>query len=116
MFLTTNRISAIDSAFKGRIDLILPYYNLDKNARKSVWNNFIKRLGPEAAEVGEEDFDVLAEDEINGREIKNTIKTALVLAERKKEPLKLEHLRVVLDIRKRVTAFEQQDEERKAAT
>ena len=114
MFLTTNRISAIDTAFKGRIDLIIPYYDLDEDSRKNVWKNFIKRLGPGAAEVSQEDFDILAKDEINGREIKNSIKTALVLAEDKKEPLRLEHLRVVLDIRKRVTAFERLQKDRKA--
>lgn len=52
---------------------------------------------------------------MNGREIKNSIKTAMVLAERKNGALKLEHLLVVLNIRKRVTTFERLDEERKAA-
>lgn len=50
---------------------------------------------------------------MNGREIKNLIKTAMVLAEHKKEPLKLEHLRIVLGIRKRVTTFDRLPEERK---
>jgi SpoVK/Ycf46/Vps4 family AAA+-type ATPase len=112
MFLTTNRISAIDTAFKGRIDLILPYYDLDEDSRKNVWKNFINRLDPGLTEVSQDDFDVLAKNEMNGREIKNSIKTAMVLAEHKKEPLKLEHLRVVLDIRKRVSTFEQLHEER----
>ena len=114
MFLTTNRIGAIDKAFKGRIDLIIPYYNLNEDSRKSVWENFIKRLGPGVAAVSQGDFDILAKDEMNGREIKNSIKTAMVLAEDKNEPLKLEHLRVVLDIRKRVTTFERLQEDRKA--
>ena len=114
MFLTTNRIGAIDKAFKGRIDLIIPYYNLNEDSRKSVWENFINRLGPGVAAVNQGDFDILAKDEMNGREIKNSIKTAMVLAEDKNEPLKLEHLRVVLDIRKRVTTFERLQEDRKA--
>jgi hypothetical protein len=114
MFLTTNRIGAIGTAFKGRIDLIIPYYDLNEDSRKSVWKNFINRLGPGAAEVSQDDFDILAKNEMNGREIKNSVKTAMVLAEDKKEPLKLEHLRVVLDIRKRVTTFERLQEERKA--
>ncbi|KAF2257758.1 hypothetical protein CC78DRAFT_588022 [Lojkania enalia] len=72
-------------------------------------------LSSEAAEVSGEDFAILAEDEMNGREIKNSIKTALVLAEHEDKPLKLEHLLVVLDIRKRLTTFERPDEERKVA-
>jgi len=115
MFLTTNRINTIDTAFKGRIDLILPYYDLDEDSRKSVWKNFINRLSSGAADVRQDDVDILAKDEMNGREIKNSIKTAMVLAERKKEPLNLGHLRVVLDIRKRVATFELLDEKRKMA-
>ena len=115
MFLTTNRISAIDTAFKGRIDLILPYYDLDKDSRKSVWKNFISRLSPGTAEISHDDYAILAQDEMNGREIKNSIKTAIILADRKKEPVKLEHIRIVLDIRNRVATFNRLEEERKAA-
>ena len=114
MFLTTNRLSAIDTAFRGRIDLIIPYYDLNEDSRKSVWENFIKRLGPGVAAFGQDDYDILAKDEMNGREIKKSIKTAMVLAEDKNEPLKLEHFRVVLNIRKRVTTFERLEEDRKA--
>jgi hypothetical protein len=115
MFLTTNRISAIDTAFKGRIDLILPYYDLDEGSRKSVWRNFISRLGPGAADIGQDDYDILAQNEMNGREIKNSIKTAMILAERKKVPMNLGDIQVVLDIRNRVATFERLEEERKAA-
>jgi len=115
MFMTTNRISVIDTAFKSRIDLILPFYGLDESSRRSVWANFIRHLGSDSANVGDSELDVLAREEMNGREIKNTIKTAMVLAKRKAEPLQLAHLRVVLDIRKRLATFERLDEEAKAA-
>jgi hypothetical protein len=114
-FLITNRISTIDSSLRGRIDLILPYFDLGEDSRKSIWKNIINRLSPGVAEVSQDDFDILAKDEMNGREIKNSIEFAMVLAEHKGEPLKLEHLRVVLDIRKRVSTFELLDKERNAA-
>jgi len=101
MFLTTNRVASMDAAFRSRIDLILPYSDLEEPARRKVWVNFIEKLGPEVASVGEADFDKLAKTPLNGREIKNSIKTALVLANRDM-PLRLKHLDIVLNIRKRV--------------
>ena len=115
MFLTTNRISAIDMAFKGRINLILPYYDLEEDSRKSVWMNFISRLGPGGTEIVHDDYDILAKVEMNGREFKNSIKTAMIQAERKKEPVKLEYIRVVLEIKNRAVTFDRLEEERKAA-
>ncbi|KAI0966031.1 P-loop containing nucleoside triphosphate hydrolase protein [Xylaria arbuscula] len=104
MFLTTNRINAIDPAFKSRLDLILPYYDLDEPSRRKVWVNFVQKLGPEIASISESDFDQLAKAQVNGREIKNLIKTALVLSKRDK-PMRLKHLITVIDIRKRVESL-----------
>ncbi|KAJ3577235.1 hypothetical protein NPX13_g3330 [Xylaria arbuscula] len=104
MFLTTNRITAIDSAFKSRIDLILPYLGLDQASRRRIWANFIGKLAPGVASISDDDLDKLAETPLNGREIKNSIKTALVLADRDR-PLRLKHVEVVLNIHKRVTVL-----------
>ncbi|KAM5349424.1 hypothetical protein ACJ41O_005929 [Fusarium nematophilum] len=101
MFLTTNRFSAIDPAFKSRLDLILPYSDLDEASRRKVWVNFVQKLGPGVASISDEDFDELAKTEMNGREIKNSIKMALVLAKRDK-PLRLKHLTTVVNIHTRV--------------
>ena len=106
MFLTTNRISAIDPAFRSRLDLILPYHDLSEVSRRQVWVNFIQKLGPGIASISESDFDELAKTQLNGREIKNSIKTALVLANHDK-PLRLKHLSVILNIRTRVANLEQ---------
>ncbi|KAI1300822.1 P-loop containing nucleoside triphosphate hydrolase protein [Xylaria venustula] len=104
MFLTTNRINSIDPAFKSRLDLILPYYDLDEPSRRKVWVNFMQKLSPEIASISESDFDQLAKAQVNGREIKNLIKTALVLSKRDK-PMRLKHLITVIDIRKRVESL-----------
>lgn len=101
MFLTTNRMEAIDEAFKSRMDLILRYSPLDMSARRQVWKNFLGLLGPGNHEISETDLDELAESELNGREIKNLIKTAYVLPSRE-QPVEMSHLRIVLNVRKRL--------------
>ncbi|KAK0747335.1 hypothetical protein B0T21DRAFT_446256 [Apiosordaria backusii] len=82
LFLTTNRFSAIDHAFQSRVDLFLPYYDLDSTQRRQVWLNFFKHFGTEKFVVGESDLDRLCELNLNGREIKNMCKTALLLSRR----------------------------------
>ncbi|KAK0667893.1 P-loop containing nucleoside triphosphate hydrolase protein [Cercophora samala] len=82
LFLTTNRFSAIDHAFQSRVDLFLPYYDLDSTQRRQVWLNFFKHFGPDKFVVGETDLDRLCEQNMNGREIKNLCKTALLLSGR----------------------------------
>jgi hypothetical protein len=46
----------------------------------------------------EEDYNVLARHELNGRQIKNTVRTAQALAVNKGEPLSMSHIRQVLDV------------------
>lgn len=99
MFLTTNRITAFDDAFQTRIHLALRYDSLDKTARRMVWSNFLERILPAKVALDmEKDVDQLAELEMNGRMIKNVIKTASSLASRKKEGLGMRHLLQVLKI------------------
>ncbi|KIY02792.1 uncharacterized protein Z520_01257 [Fonsecaea multimorphosa CBS 102226] len=79
MFLTTNRLSVIDPASKSRLDLVLPYHDPDVPSHRKVWVSFIQKLGPGVTSIGDSDFDELAKEQLNGREIKDLIKTALVL-------------------------------------
>ncbi|KAL1858034.1 hypothetical protein Daus18300_010146 [Diaporthe australafricana] len=82
MFLTTNRIQNINDAFQSRIDIILPYGDLTAEARLQVWANFIEKSG------GEGKFDLTGlqiqhlarEYNLNGREIKNLVKSSLLIA------------------------------------
>lgn len=81
--------------------MIFPYCDLDEEARKQVWKNFIARLPSHEAQLSNGDFDELAKTKSNGRDIKNLIKTALILSVHDK-PLRISHFKVVLGIRKRV--------------
>ena len=55
-------------------------------------------MSNQESEIGEEDLDYLAGIELNGRQIKNVLKTSFLLSMRKKGPLKREHIDVVLAI------------------
>ena len=46
----------------------------------------------------EEDYTKLAKHDLNGRQIKNTVRTAQALAVNKGEPLSMEHILHVLDV------------------
>ncbi|KAF4434895.1 Fidgetin 1 [Fusarium acutatum] len=78
-FLTTNRTASIDTAFQSRVDLFLPYKDLTFEARKKVWQKFINRAGGTQVEIPDEEMNKLAEMKLNGREIKNLIKSAHLL-------------------------------------
>lgn len=102
LFLTTNRVETFDDAFQSRIHIALRYGELSTKAKRSVFKMFIERVrvleGVETMPFKEEDYDSLAKHNLNGRQIKNTIRTAKALAVNKKEPLSMEHIRRVLDV------------------
>jgi hypothetical protein len=49
-------------------------------------------------EIQEEDLATLSKENVNGRQIKNIIKAAELLSLQDKEPLKMEHLKIVMGI------------------
>jgi hypothetical protein len=102
--LTTNRIASIDYAFQSRIDLFLPYRDLDAAARRQVWANFVKHLGESKFDISEADMDRLAEIRVNGREIKNLIKSAQLLSVGTGKRVNME--RLVMLAEKRVAALQ----------
>ncbi len=77
MFLTTNRNEDLDPAFKSRISIIIGYEPLDWNSRHTVWTNLLKAAG---ISLPEADIKLLSDYEINGRQIKNSIRMAQSLS------------------------------------
>jgi hypothetical protein len=76
--------------------MALKYENLQVEAHRRLWKDFLSKLnGGAGADVSEEGYDALAQHDINGREIKNAVKTAESLATFTEEPLNLEHLETV---------------------
>ncbi|GAW23561.1 hypothetical protein ANO14919_131280 [Xylariales sp. No.14919] len=105
LFLTTNRVATIDTAFESRIDLIIPYDDFDEAARRQVWVSFANSLVGGAHQLCEADFKELSEQKLNGREIKSTVKTGLMLAKSEGKTLQMEHLRIVLGVRQRAAEY-----------
>ncbi|KAI0453612.1 P-loop containing nucleoside triphosphate hydrolase protein [Xylaria acuta] len=108
MFLTTNRISSIDPAFQSRIDLFLPYHNLSSEARREIWCNFIERAGRDKFDITDESLDKLSQLPVNGREIKNLIKSVQLLSFKSGSKISME--RVYMLVERRVQALEQASE------
>ncbi|KAK7046702.1 AAA family ATPase [Favolaschia claudopus] len=97
LFLTTNRVNTFDGAFQSRIHLALKYENLEADARRRLWKDFLSKLnGGAGADVTEEGYDALSKYDINGRQIKNAVKTAESLASFSGKGLNLEYLETVL--------------------
>ncbi|KAI1027036.1 hypothetical protein LB504_007856 [Fusarium proliferatum] len=99
MFLTTNRVSAFDPAFESRIHLTIHYPNLDYASRLHIWKTFVN-IGDDESSLSEDELDELASVELNGRQIKNVVKTARLLATHEKTYLAMSHISTVLRIKK----------------
>ncbi len=102
LFLTTNRVDNIDAAFQSRIHINLHYNELSVSSRRRVWDNLL--IASKGVNHCFRDFelDKLADYELNGREIKNVLKTAQLLASKKGSQLMFWHVMIVLEIEERV--------------
>ncbi|KAK0205263.1 P-loop containing nucleoside triphosphate hydrolase protein [Desarmillaria ectypa] len=108
LFLTTNRISTFDEAFLSRFSIAIKYRELDCAGRYVVWRKFFEMAGSTIVEDGtvsvekgtstvfQVDLKTLSRKNLNGRTIKNIIRTAQALALSDKQPLGIKHVQVVL--------------------
>ncbi|KAH7085473.1 P-loop containing nucleoside triphosphate hydrolase protein [Paraphoma chrysanthemicola] len=100
LFLTTNRVDNIDAAFQSRIHISMAYPDLTTESRRHIWANFLKGLDVQDG-FEENDLAELATVELNGRQIKNVLKSAALLAARKKDKLGRKYVDTVLAIERR---------------
>ncbi|KAF7595269.1 hypothetical protein BBP40_006769 [Aspergillus hancockii] len=102
LFLTTNRVETFDDAFQSRIHVALRYGDLTTKAKRTVWKMFLERVqameGVQTATFTDKDFDSLARHNLNGRQIKNSVRTAQALAVNERTPLSMEHIKRVLEV------------------
>jgi len=114
MFLTTNRVQTFDSAFQSRIHISLNYPDLSIESRRSIWGNFLDQL-PQENSITESQLDSLSLMKMNGRQIKNVLKTAQLLARRKSKVLAHEHIVTVLDVTQHLHNSTQETERSRSA-
>ena len=93
LILTTNRTVNFDDAFYSRIHLTLSFKVLDHKSRQNIWMNFVRD-----ADISKTDVEVFASENLNGRQIKNIMKMARLLAKNEGEPLHASHIRDVLSV------------------
>jgi hypothetical protein len=101
MFMTTNRVDNIDAAFQSRIHVSLEYPDLTSASRRAIWKNFLRGATIKSG-ITDAEIEQLSELKLNGRQIKNILKTAQLLAARRKsETLDKKFIDTVLAIEKR---------------
>ncbi|KAF3919662.1 Spastin [Dactylellina cionopaga] len=98
LFLTTNRVKTFDDAFQSRIHVALRYSNLTPEAREEIWRNFVNKIEGTRPHVTDKDYKELAAVDLNGRQIKNAVRTALSTADTHGETLALKHFKIVLGV------------------
>jgi len=86
LFLTTNRVGQIDDAFISRVHVAIEYPALTPDYRTRIWKAFFAKLHTERkgqikVSPRAQAYILGREMELNGREIRNALQTAIALAE-----------------------------------
>lgn len=97
LFLTTNRVKTFDPAFASRIHVALRYNDLDGGTKDAIWKAFLGKVRV-ADTLGEKEWEILKTKNVNGRQIKNAVKTAQALAHNQRENLTFKHINHVLEM------------------
>lgn len=93
---------SLDPAVLSRVHLTINYPDLDEVSRNTVWRNFLARVRPSAM-VSDADIEMLGKLPLNGRRIKNAVKTAQIMANREHRGVTLDDIRKVMRITEGMT-------------
>jgi AAA+ superfamily predicted ATPase len=69
MFLTTNRVTAFNDAFRSRITFAIKFDDLNIKAKKKIWETFLQKV-PTEKKISDKDIDGLSQKNINGRQVR----------------------------------------------
>lgn len=109
LFLTTNRPGSLDEAFQSRIHITIGLPELDAKNQLDVWTIFVKDLDIDKAEKIDilkfVDEDIKKNGNLNGRQIRNAVRTALAIAAQKGDRISKDHVRDVLEIGRDFTKY-----------
>ncbi|KAF6839164.1 hypothetical protein CMUS01_04359 [Colletotrichum musicola] len=95
LFLTTNRERALDQAVYSRVHLNINYPALDAPSREKIWRTFLEKGG---AVMEENEYAALSKIEVNGRRIRNIVRTASIMARRGNRPVQFDDISKVMKI------------------
>ncbi|KAI5083032.1 hypothetical protein GOP47_0002775, partial [Adiantum capillus-veneris] len=87
MFLTTNRVTVFDDAILSRITLAISYPALEDSQRRDIWQTLLLRAG-----IRNATYDALLLRHFNGRQIRNIVHLAQLLAAGRKQNLDITHV------------------------
>lgn len=93
LFLTTNRVRNIDQAFFSRISVALKFDDAGPTKRAKIWQNLL-----DAARIENVDVARLSAFDINGRQIKNSIRLAQTLARSENVPVTADHIERTINL------------------
>ncbi|KAI0437025.1 P-loop containing nucleoside triphosphate hydrolase protein [Xylaria telfairii] len=101
IFLTTNRVETFDWAMKSRIHLALGFTPPGTSIRRQMWTQALETIPADELGIGDVSgtVKILADRNLNGREIYNTLNTARTIAKFERKKLLLEHVQKVLKVR-----------------
>ncbi|KFY48964.1 hypothetical protein V495_00869 [Pseudogymnoascus sp. VKM F-4514 (FW-929)] len=102
MLLTTNRVRDFDEAVQSRIHIGVKYSPLGVDTRKAIWRSFLEKAKTENGDAAYSDkqLNVLAKHSLNGRQIKNAVRSAHAIASSDGTHLCYSHLETVLEVGK----------------
>ena len=96
---TSTSFKDFDSAMKSRCHLALQFDAPTREIRKEIWRSQLEAIPVDEKEIDMSSvLELLADENMNGREISNSINTARTLARHSKEKLQLKHLQTVSDV------------------
>ncbi|KAL0936383.1 uncharacterized protein CTRU02_208598 [Colletotrichum truncatum] len=95
LFLTTNRERCLDPAVYSRIHLTINYPALDQPSRLKIWQTFLEKNG---SNMSKSELEALSEIEVDGRRIRNIVKTSGIMANREGRPIRFDDVRKVMKI------------------
>ena len=96
IFLTTNRVKAIDPAILSRVGVTFYYDELDRKSREKIWKNFLFHVRPldgDEIVLGAIDIRELSSYPLNGRQIRNSFHLAVRKSTEEGVTLEMSHLR-----------------------
>ncbi|RTE84929.1 hypothetical protein BHE90_000516 [Fusarium euwallaceae] len=95
IFLTSNRASKFDSAIKSRVHLTFRYSFPSLDTRRKIWKDLIKARTVDNVDILKS-LEQVAKHAMDGREISNTLNSAIDLAKHKEETFGKKHLDVAI--------------------